>query len=77
MTDIVFPQISTEDPNAEGSVATWFVADGESVSEGELIAEVAVDKVDMEIPAPSSGVLHLVVQEGDVVRQGAVIAKIE
>jgi pyruvate/2-oxoglutarate dehydrogenase complex dihydrolipoamide acyltransferase (E2) component len=75
MTDVVFPQVSDDD-SAEGVVATWFAAEGESVSEGDLIAEVAVDKVNMEITAPAGGVLQQVVEEGSVVRQGAVIAKI-
>lgn len=77
MTDIQFPPISADDPAAEGVLATWFVGDGEPVSEGDLIAEVAVDKVDMEIVAPASGVIRLLVKESDVVRQGAAIARLE
>ena len=75
MTDVVFPPVSTGD--AEGVLATWFAAEGEQVSEGDLIAEVAVDKVDMEITAPASGVIHLLAKEGDVRKQGAVIARID
>ena len=75
MTDVVFPPVSNDD--AEGVLATWFAGDGEHVSEGDLIAEVAVDKVDMEIIAPASGVIHLLAEEGDVRRQGALIARIE
>jgi pyruvate/2-oxoglutarate dehydrogenase complex dihydrolipoamide acyltransferase (E2) component len=75
MTDVVFPPVSKDD--AEGVLATWFVGDGEPVSEGDLIAEVAVDKVDMEITAPASGVIHLLAKEGDVRKQGTVIARIE
>ncbi|TNC29159.1 biotin/lipoyl-containing protein [Amycolatopsis alkalitolerans] len=77
MTEIAFPVLSETDPDAEGVLATWFFGDGDSVAEGDLIAEVAVDKVDMEIPAPAPGVLRLLVKEGDVVKQGAVIARIE
>ena len=43
MTEILFPPMSENDPNAEGVVSTWFVADGDEVQEGDLIAEVAVD----------------------------------
>ncbi|HZE32855.1 MAG TPA: lipoyl domain-containing protein [Actinoallomurus sp.] len=75
MTDVVFPPVSKDD--AEGVLATWFAGDGEQVSEGDLIAEVAVDKVDMEITAPASGVIHLLAEEGDVKKQGAVIARID
>lgn len=77
MTDIVFPPVSNDDPTAEGVLSTWFVADGDTVAEGELIAEVAVDKVDMELTAPASGVIRLVVAEEAVARQGDVIARIE
>jgi pyruvate/2-oxoglutarate dehydrogenase complex dihydrolipoamide acyltransferase (E2) component len=75
MTDVVFPP--TGDSAAEGVVATWFAADGEEVTEGDLIAEVAVDKVDMEITAPASGVIRLLAEEGDVRKPGAMIARIE
>jgi pyruvate/2-oxoglutarate dehydrogenase complex dihydrolipoamide acyltransferase (E2) component len=77
MTEVVFPELSSSDPNAEGVLATWFVADDEQVAEGGLIAEVAVDKVDMEITAPASGRIQLVVKEGEVAGQGTVIARID
>lgn len=76
MTEVPFPSISQNDPNAEGVLATWFVADGDRVDEGSLIAEVAVDKVDMEVPAPAAGTIHLLVAEGDVVKQGTTVARI-
>jgi pyruvate/2-oxoglutarate dehydrogenase complex dihydrolipoamide acyltransferase (E2) component len=76
MTDIVFPAMSKENADAEGVVATWFVSDGESVAEGQLVAEVAMDKVDMEVTAPASGVISLGVAEGAAIRQGGVIATI-
>lgn len=76
MTDVVFPAMSKDDADAEGVVATWFVADGENVTEGQLIAEVAMDKVDMEVTAPAAGVVSLAVAEGGAVRQGEVIATI-
>jgi pyruvate/2-oxoglutarate dehydrogenase complex dihydrolipoamide acyltransferase (E2) component len=76
MTDVVFPAMSKDDADAEGVVATWFVADGETVAAGQLIAEVAMDKVDMEVTAPAAGVVRLVIAEGGAVRQGETIASI-
>lgn len=76
MTDIVFPAMSQERADAEGVVATWFVADGEGVAAGQLLAEVAMDKVDMEVTAPVAGVVAVRVPEGAVARQGDVIASI-
>ena len=77
MTDVPFPVVSAKDPDAEGILATWFVADGEQVSEGDLLAEVAVDKVDMEITAPAAGTIRLLVNEGEAARQGSVIARLD
>lgn len=77
MTDIAFPLVAESDPAAEGVLATWFAGDGDPVGEGDLVAEVAVDKVDVEVPAPAAGVLRHLVKEGDVVKQGTPIARIE
>lgn len=74
MTEIIFPELSAKEPDTEGVVSTWFVADGETVTEGQLVAEVAVDKVDAEIHAPTAGTIHRTVAEGDTVRQGTPIA---
>lgn len=76
MSEVLFPIISQKDPKAEGTVATWFVENGATVTEGELIAEVAVDKVDMEINAPSAGILTHLVEEGAIITQQSVIASI-
>ncbi len=76
MADVVFPGLSTDDPGAEGVVATWFVDDGATVAEGQLIAEVAVDKVDAEVVAPSGGTIRIIVGEGEAARQGSVIGTV-
>lgn len=77
MTDVVFPPLSKETPDAEGVLATWFVADGEQVAADQLLAEVQVDKVSAEVPAPAAGVVHLLVAEDEAVKQGAPIARID
>lgn len=76
MTDIVFPVISEDDPSAEGTLATWFAEEGSTVAEGDLLAEVAVDKVDMEIVAPAAGTLSHAAEEGAVLVQGTIIGSI-
>jgi pyruvate dehydrogenase E2 component (dihydrolipoamide acetyltransferase) len=61
----------------EGVLVTWFVESGAAVDEGALVASVQVEKVEEEVYAPVGGqVLELVVGQGDVVQQGAVIARI-
>ena len=77
MTEIPFPALSRERPGAEGVVSTWFVVEGERVAADQLIAEVQVDKVAAEVPAPRAGVVHLLVAEEATVTQGTPIARID
>ena len=41
----------------EGTVAAWLVAEGESVSPGDMIAEIETDKATMEVEAIDEGML--------------------
>ena len=63
---------------AEGTIAAWLKQPGDEVREGEVIAELMTEKVNVEFPSPASGrlveVLH---QEGDVVKREQVIARLE
>ena len=77
MTDVPFPGLSTENPDSEGVVSTWFVGEGESVAAGQLLAEVQVDKVAAEVLSPVPGVVRLLVEEESVVTQGDPIARID
>lgn len=76
-TEITFPALSQENPGATGVLATWYVNDGEVVTEGQLVAEVQLDKVDAEVLAGATGVIRLAVAEGAEVAQGTAIATIE
>ena len=77
MTDVLFPPLSKESPDSEGVLSTWFVADGERVRADQVLAEVQVDKVAADVPAPAAGVVHRLVEEEAAVRQGSVIARID
>lgn len=77
MRDVAFPALSTKEPDAEGVVSTWFVADGETVQADQLLAEVQVDKVAAEVGAPVAGTVRLLVEEDATVSQGTAIARIE
>ncbi len=77
MTDISLPRLSQEQPEVEGALATWVVADGDHVAEGQLIAEVMVDKISGEVTAPAGGRIHLLVAEEQTARQGEAIARLE
>lgn len=63
---------------AEGSVASWLIKEGEAVEEGQIVAEIETDKVVMEVPATSSGVLVKTHKnEGDTVVGQEVIGLID
>lgn len=62
----------------EGTILNWLVQEGDSFEEGDILVEVATDKVDNEVPAPSSGTMisHEVAAK-DVVPVGETIAILE
>lgn len=77
MTDLLFPPLSKETPDAEGLLVSWYVDEGATVAVDQVVAEVQVDKVSAEVVAPSAGVLHRLVEEETAVRQGALIGRID
>jgi pyruvate/2-oxoglutarate dehydrogenase complex dihydrolipoamide acyltransferase (E2) component len=77
VTEVRFPQLSEEQPEAEGVLATWFVSDGDQVASGQLLGEVMVEKVSGDVVAPAAGRVRLLVTEDQTTRQGAVIARVE
>lgn len=76
-TEVLFPMMSKEEPDAEGVVGTWFVNHGEIVVSGQVIAEVQVDKVSQDVEAPVAGVMYQLVAEGVGIRQGEPLARID
>ncbi|MEZ4616252.1 MAG: biotin/lipoyl-containing protein [Caldilineaceae bacterium] len=61
----------------DASISRWLVKEGDTVSAGDVILEVATDKVDTEVPAPAAGkILKLAVGEGEIVGLDAVLALI-
>ncbi|HKK40799.1 MAG TPA: dihydrolipoamide acetyltransferase family protein [Bacteroidales bacterium] len=62
----------------EATITKWLVSEGASFSEDDPLVEIATDKVDSEVPAPSSGTLvSIVAKEGTVAKVGEVLAIIE
>ncbi|MDW5594569.1 2-oxo acid dehydrogenase subunit E2, partial [Conexibacter stalactiti] len=62
---------------AEGTVLEWHKAEGDSIEADETLVEISTDKVDAEVPAPTSGtVVRIFAAEGDTVTVGAVLAEI-
>jgi pyruvate dehydrogenase E2 component (dihydrolipoamide acetyltransferase) len=74
--DVVMPQMG--ESIAEGTLSKWLKKVGDAVKRDEPIFEISTDKVDAEIPAPSSGVLaEIIVQEGQTVPVSTVVARLE
>jgi 2-oxoglutarate dehydrogenase E2 component (dihydrolipoamide succinyltransferase) len=61
----------------EATVGQWFKKPGEAVAVDEPLCELETDKVTVEVPAPSAGVLsHVAVEQGATVEVGAVLGSI-
>lgn len=73
--EVTMPQLS--DTMSEGKILTWLVKEGDKVSRGDALAEVATDKADLEIESFNEGtVLKIHAPAGTTVSVGSVIAHI-
>ena len=74
--DVVMPKMG--ESITEGTILEWYKKIGDKIEQDETLLEIGTDKVDSEIPSPSSGVITMIMAEpNDVVNVGEVIAKIE
>ena len=61
----------------EATVAKWLKKKGDKVSSDEPIVELETDKVNVEVPSPSNGVLNSIsAKEGETVNVGALLGSI-
>jgi len=73
---IELPQVG--ESVTEGIIGRWLKQVGDRVEKYDPLVEVVTDKVNMEMPSPASGVLSsILVEEGQTVPMGAVIAEME
>ena len=74
MTEVRIPKlgVSMED----GSITTWYVSDGQQVTEGELIYSLATDKTENDIESPATGTIRLIGELEVTYPVGEVIAEI-
>jgi pyruvate dehydrogenase E2 component (dihydrolipoamide acetyltransferase) len=74
-TDVVMPQMG--ESIFEGTITKWLKKPGDKVQRDEPLFEISTDKVDAEIPAPSSGILQEIkVPEGNTVQVNTVVGVI-
>ena len=61
----------------EATVSKWLKNQGEKVSADEPIVELETDKVNVEVPSPSNGILERIsVKEGETVNVGSLLGMI-
>jgi pyruvate dehydrogenase E2 component (dihydrolipoamide acetyltransferase) len=73
--NVLMPQLG--ETVAEGKITKWFKSAGEAVAPGDNLFEIETDKVSMEVPATSAGVLSEIrVPAGEIAPVGAIVAVI-
>jgi len=78
MADIVIPEgLWDAGVTPEGVVSNWFYADGATVSKGDVVAEIMVEKSTFDIEAPTDGVLRRTIAKDGVIRPGSVIGAVD
>jgi len=75
LCELRIPQAGSE--MEEGELSQWLVPSGSRVEEGQSVYVLATDKVEMEVEAPATGILHHVGEVGRVYAVGTVIGNIE
>ena len=76
IVEVKVPQLS--ESVAEATMLQWKKKVGDAITADEILIEIETDKVVLEVPAPSSGVLvELVIADGATVAAEQVIARID
>jgi len=71
--NIVMPKLG--ESIQEGTITKWFVKEGDTIEEDDVLFEVATDKVDSEIPSPVDGIItKILYPEDSLVAVGEVLA---
>jgi pyruvate dehydrogenase E2 component (dihydrolipoamide acetyltransferase) len=72
-TKITMPRLS--DTMTEGTVATWLKKVGDSIKEGDILAEIETDKATMEFESFNSGtLLYIGIKEGETAAVDSLLA---
>jgi pyruvate dehydrogenase E2 component (dihydrolipoamide acetyltransferase) len=62
--EVILPKVDMD--MSTGRISKWHVAEGQAVSQGELLFEIETDKAAMEIDSPATGVIRDIVGAEDV-----------
>src|SRR6202011_5345008 len=75
MTEIRVPTLG--ESVTEATIGRWFKKAGDAVAVGEPLVELETDKVTIEVPAPSAGILgEIAAKDGETVAVGALLGQI-
>ena len=75
MSDITLPELG--EGIEEATIINVFVSPGDSIKKEQSVIEIETDKAALELPSPVDGTIsEIVVNEGDVIKIGDLIAKV-
>jgi pyruvate/2-oxoglutarate dehydrogenase complex dihydrolipoamide acyltransferase (E2) component len=77
MTKVLVPEELFDANDAVPVITAWLVRDAERVGEGDLLAEMMVEKVAYELRSPAAGVLRQRVAAEEPLTRRQVVAEIE
>jgi pyruvate dehydrogenase E2 component (dihydrolipoamide acetyltransferase) len=71
--EVILPKVDMD--MESGTIEAWKVAEGEAVTEGQLIFEIGTSKAVMEVEAPASGIIRRIsAKPGETVAVGTPVA---
>lgn len=74
-TDVIVP-VDLWEEDSEAVITSWLASDGGDVTEGDVIAELMVEKIQYELVSPATGALKIIKDVDDVVEKEQQIATI-
>jgi len=76
LIEVKVPQLS--ESVAEATLSVWHVKEGDAVARDQNLIDIETDKVVLELPAPSAGVIVKIIKgNGEAVVAGEVIAQLD
>lgn len=74
-TDVIVP-VDLWEEDSEAVITSWLSSEGADVEEGDVIAELMVEKIQYELLAPAAGSLSIITDADEIVAKGNKVATI-